>query len=123
MSGPASSELANAEMKKYEDLRAEQVKADFKWVMEDPRGRRAVYEMIFNVAGSESLSYTGVSESTMFREGRRDVGLTLMRQLQEAVPELYLQMLSEAVLEAAEVTRRMKRITETYNGGTNDPDA
>ena len=122
MSGPVDSSRANEELKKYDKLKDEQARSDLKWVLEDPRGRRAMYRTIFTIAGAESLSYTGASDSTNFREGRRDVGLTLIRELQECATELYLLMLSEAITEASEVALRIKRITEESNARADGPE-
>jgi hypothetical protein len=122
MSGPAGNLESQEEMKKIEKLRDVQKVSDLSAVLGTGPGRRVMYRVVFEVAGAESLSYTGVNEGTNFREGRRDVGLTLMREMQELVPELYLLMLSEAVTEAAELTRKMKRIKEAAHGGSDGPD-
>lgn len=119
MEGPAGNTKSQEELKKYEKLKDSQYEADLGAVLSTPQGRRVLYRLIFSVAGAESLSYTGVNESTNFREGRRDVGLTLMRETQELHPELYLQMLSEAVIEAAEVSQRIKRVQEEAHGRGN----
>jgi len=108
MSGPSGQVETQDELEKYDKLRLEQETLDLKAVMELGAGRRLMYRAIFAIAGAETLSYTGSNDATNFREGRRDVGLTLMREAQEKVPELYLTMLGEAISEAARVTERMK---------------
>lgn len=108
-------------MQKYEKLQEEQYRSDLKTVMETPQGRRVLYRVVFQLAAVESLSYTGSSEQTFFREGRRDVGISLMRELQDELPEQYLTMLSEAVLEAAKQTQRIKRIKEDANARADGP--
>jgi hypothetical protein len=120
MEGPAGNTASQEELKKYERLRDAQFSSDLGAVLETPQGRRVLYRVIFSVAGVESLSYTGVNEATNFREGRRDVGLTLIREAQEMHPELYLLMLSEAVREASEVTMRMKRVQEEAHGRSDE---
>jgi hypothetical protein len=112
---------AQEEMQKYEKLQEEQYRSDLKTVMETPQGRRVLYRVVFQLAAVESLSYTGSSEQTFFREGRRDVGISLMRELQDELPEQYLTMLSEAVLEAAKQTQRIKRIKEDANARADGP--
>lgn len=121
MSGPSGDSAAQAELRKYDALREAQYRSDLGAVLATPQGRRVLYRIIFTVAGAESLSFTGSNEGTNFREGRRDVGLTLIREAQDLHPEAYLAMLSEAVLEAADVTRRMKRIQEEAHVGSDGP--
>jgi hypothetical protein len=122
MSGPAAQTEAQTEAKKYEVLQESQFTSDLGEVMATGQGRRVMYRMVFSIAGAESLSYSGNNDQTNFREGRRDVGLTLMREMQDRHPELYLQMLSEAVIAAADVTRRTKRISEEAHGRDDGPD-
>jgi hypothetical protein len=98
------------EVRKREKVADFQWKDDFRYVMDNPRGRRVIYKIIFNLAGVERSSFNPSGSVTYFNEGMREVGLELMRQLQNLHPELYLRMLEEAFKDAAEVNlRRQKR--------------
>ncbi len=110
---PTDDKTYNAELLKYEQLKTLQWDSDLKFVMDDPRGRRVLYKFIFQLAAVESLSYnaTGNNE-TNFREGRRDVGLLMMKELQDRLPEQYLAMLGEAIRAAADLQLKLKILKE-----------
>lgn len=92
--------------RRREKLRDVQLLSDLKAVMDTPQGRRTMYWVIFGLAAAESASFNSSGSLTYFNEGRRDVGLTLMNHLQNSLPELYLQMLGEAITKAKETPRR-----------------
>lgn len=66
---------------------------DFKFVMEDKRGRRFVWRLL-EKCGVFRTSFTGDSE-TFFKEGQRNVGLAILALVHEACPEKYTVMLKE----------------------------
>ena len=66
---------------------------DFKWLMDDRRGRRIMWRLLERTGVFRS-SFTGNSE-TFFLEGQRNVGLMLMAQIHDACPEKYTAMLEE----------------------------
>ena len=66
---------------------------DFKWLMDDKRGRRIMWRLLERTGVFRS-SFTGNSE-TFFLEGQRNVGLMLMAQIHDACPEKYTAMLEE----------------------------
>lgn len=66
---------------------------DMKWFMGAKRGRRIAYR-ILDRSGVFRSSFTGNSE-TFFREGMRNVGLILLNQIHEVVPESYVLMMKE----------------------------
>ena len=103
--------LANEDLqnvaKEREALRDAQQKADLEVILGTPPGRRFLYRLIFEIAGTESLSYTGNAE-TYFREGRRDVGLTVRAEAQDNFPELYIRMVAEQMATRQEEVRRRK---------------
>lgn len=66
---------------------------DFKFVMEDKRGRRFLWRLLAQ-CGVFRSSYTGNNE-TFFREGQRNIGLAYMALIHEACPEKYSLMLKE----------------------------
>ncbi len=90
-----------------EELKRTQELSDLNEVLNIPAGRRFLYRLIFEVAGTESLSYTGNAE-TYFREGRRDVGLTVRSEAQDNFPELYIRMVAEQMANRQEEVRRRK---------------
>jgi hypothetical protein len=58
-----------------------------------PEGRRVLFA-IFKETGVWRSSFTGNS-TTFFNEGARNVGLVLLRDLMEAKPEAFNQMMRE----------------------------
>ena len=85
---------ADAEREAHQaKVRALQVKEDFKWVVSTEQGRRFLWDLLA-FTGVYRSSFTGNS-TTFFNEGRRDVGLKLIGQLNEYAPEVYVTMLKE----------------------------
>lgn len=103
--------LANEDLqrvaKERDELRRVQELADLDAVLGTAPGRRFLYRLIFTIAGTESLSYTGNAE-TYFREGRRDVGLTVRAEAQDNFPEAYIRMVAEQMATRQEEVRRRK---------------
>jgi hypothetical protein len=66
---------------------------DFKWLMGNKRGRRIMWRLLERT-GMYRSSFTGNSE-TFFREGMRNVGLSLLAQVHEITPDQYAVMLKE----------------------------
>lgn len=74
---------------------ARQVEAnDWKWLMSSKQGRRIAWRLLAET-GIHRTSFTGNSE-TFFREGRRDVGLFIEREITHNAFEGYIQMLTES---------------------------
>ena len=88
--------LASAERKTEEEEKFDrQVEIDdFKFVMEDKRGRRFIWRQLAG-SGVFRSSFSGDNNTTNFREGARNVGLKLMALIHEACPEKYHLMLKE----------------------------
>lgn len=85
---------------------------DVRLVMSSPAGRRFLWRLIDSVAHVFSGSFSGDALSTAFAEGRRAVGIDVMREAQRASPEHYLSMLEEAQLASRlEALEREKRGT------------
>lgn len=66
---------------------------DMRALVKSPAGRRAMWR-IMSRCGIYQRSFTGNSE-TFFREGRRDVGLFILEELEAASPEVIYQMQRE----------------------------
>lgn len=75
------------------DNARETEKEDFKWLMEDPRGRRFIWR-ILSMAGVFQNSFTGDNE-TFFREGKRVIGTTMIAEIHTLCPEKYFEMVKE----------------------------
>lgn len=94
---PATSKAAQRAHEALVEQRDLRRKADVRAVMDTPAGRRFVWAQI-EVPGTFGPSFTGNS-GTFFNEGKRDVGIKLMVEVQADCPELYVVMLTEALAE------------------------
>lgn len=56
---------------------------------------RAVVAHVLGKCNMESSSFNGQANHTIYREGRRSVGLEIVSELKEYAPELYIKMLQE----------------------------
>lgn len=93
--------MANAadrqQVRETEDKLARQRKQelnDVRSIMQTPEGRRYIWRML-GETGVFRTSFTGNS-TTFFNEGMRNVGLKILADVNEASPELYYQMQTEA---------------------------
>jgi hypothetical protein len=68
--------------------------SDLKKVLKLPEGRRFIYK-ILSECGAFKASFSLNSMQTAFNEGKRDIGLMMLRMLDEAEPQAYSQMLKE----------------------------
>lgn len=64
------------------------------WLLGDERGRRFIWRLL-SITGVYRSSFTGDSK-TFFREGERNVGLQILRDIHEIAPEAITQMTIEA---------------------------
>lgn len=67
---------------------------DMRSVLASHRGRRLIWRYL-EECGVFKISFTGSSE-TFFKEGKRDIGLRLLADINDAAPEAYSIMLREA---------------------------
>lgn len=74
---------------------------DIKTMMSEPMGRRFMWSLLGR-AGVFLSCFTGNS-TTFFNEGKREIGLQYMHMINEACPELYHVMVTEANNHAREV--------------------
>lgn len=79
---------------KRKQLAREQLEADIRWLLADPRGRRLVTGWLA-FCGVDRLSFAEDDRSTSFREGTRNVGLMLKAQMTEHDIDGYLLLLRE----------------------------
>lgn len=82
--------------KTQSQLDQEQYEADVQWLMNDRAGRRLMWGILTRT-GLYQSSFTGNS-TTFFREGQRNVGLRLTRDLQAYSPKRYMEMWAENAL-------------------------
>lgn len=87
-------ESKNKETLKEYTRRRDREIDDLKVVLKKPEGRRFVYKML-SECGVFKASFSINSMQTAFQEGRRDIGLALLKSLDEAEPQAYSQMLTE----------------------------
>lgn len=73
----------------------DQLKADFRALMNAPAGRRIAAWLLFDVAGVDRSSFANNDRLTAYNEGQRFVGLALMRHLKRIAPGDYHKMLTE----------------------------
>lgn len=79
---------------------SESVVEMFRSVLRTRAGRRLIWWLL-DRAGLFATSYTG-DDRTIFREGRRDLGLQVLSWTHRADPEAYVDMLREARITAGD---------------------
>jgi hypothetical protein len=87
-------ELKNKESKKEYKNRRDRETSDLQAVLKKPEGRRVIYKILCE-CGVFKASFSMNSMTTSFNEGKRDVGLSLLAELDLAEPNVYSQMLKE----------------------------
>lgn len=87
-----SQQVKNA--KRSEESKRNQELNDVEFVLSTPQGRRFLWRLL-GVCHVFKTSFTGNS-TTFFNEGKRDVGLRLLGDINEASPDSYLKMMQEA---------------------------
>ena len=112
--GIAGNEAAQNRLRNEEKLRLSQLNADMKKVMATPEGRRLIWHFLDNTAAVFSGSFTGNSE-TFFREGRRDVGISIMKLAQSVDPDAYVAMLQEQLATRREREVHLKDVERLAN--------
>jgi hypothetical protein len=69
---------------------------DVVFIMSQPRGRRWVYDLIWDKCHKDSISHVpNDNASTAFNEGARSVGSVLESVLRHEVSRMYMKMLEE----------------------------
>jgi hypothetical protein len=76
------------------ERRAQEI-ADFRWLMEQPQGRRFAWRMLAE-AGVYRSTFNSSGSITAYQEGQRKMGLWLMLQIHEHAPASLLAMLEES---------------------------
>lgn len=68
---------------------------DMRAVLATPQGRRVLWRVIEEMAGSHGANPHTDEGPMNRREGMRDVGLALVHETQRVAPLLYVQMMAE----------------------------
>jgi len=84
--------------KEYKNRKDREI-SDLQTVLKKPEGRRVVYKILCD-CGVFKASFALNSNTTAFNEGKRDIGLGLLAELDLAEPQIYSQMLKEHFSEA-----------------------
>jgi hypothetical protein len=105
-------ETKNKESKKEYKLRRDRETDDLRVVLKKPEGRRFVYKVLCE-CGVFKASFTLNSMQSAFNEGRRDIGLALLKLLDEAEPNAYSQMLTEHF---SELKSKKPKMEDVNNG-------
>jgi hypothetical protein len=95
-----ASERAQAMLRAEDERLADRVRSDLVAVLSTPEGRRFVWDLLDEKAGTFGPSFVGEPHSTSYNEGRRSVGLGLLVRCQQHAPDLYVQALQEQLAEA-----------------------
>ena len=102
----------NKESKKEYKNRRDREISDLQAVLKKPEGRRVVYKILCE-CGVFKASFALNSNTTAFNEGKRDIGLGLLAELDLAEPNVYSQMLKEHF---SEIKSKQDKSKEEING-------
>lgn len=91
---PYQQDTQREEHQKLLVLAQQQATEDAKWIMNDPRGRRFIWNYLAH-AGVFQTTFDQSHASMAFTEGRRSEGLRLFALVTAAGPDLYATMMKE----------------------------
>ncbi len=83
-----------AKAKSRQKTRNLQKKAAFRKFMSDPEGRMFMWDLL-TLCGIFHSSFSIDALRCAFNEGRRDIGLRLLAEINQLSPELYIKMVAE----------------------------
>ena len=83
-----------AKAKSRQKTRSLQKKAAFRKFMSDPEGRMWMWDLL-TLCGIFHSSFSMDALRTAFNEGRRDIGLRLLADINQLSPDLYMRMVGE----------------------------
>lgn len=106
-------EVAQAQASQAARLQRDQECDDFKWLMQDRRGRRIAWRLL-DKAGVFRTSFVAPNAMQVsFNEGQRNLGLLILGEIQELCPDKYHLMTKEAKDDA----KRLARSSRNANTG------
>ncbi len=83
-----------AKAKSRQKTRGLQKKAAFRRFMSDAEGRMWIWDLL-TLCGIFHSSFSVDALRTAFNEGRRDIGLRLLAEINQLSPEIYIKMVGE----------------------------
>ena len=86
----------------------ERKESDLRRILKMPEGRRFVWGILEETGQFKSSYVAGDPHATTMNEGRRDVGLGLMRSLMMVAPEVYHQMALEDTSEKKDFNMKLE---------------
>lgn len=89
----------------------DRARKDLKAVLDTAPGRRLVWSILAS-AGVYGRSFTGDALASAFNEGRREVGIALLEQIETEQPGAYLTMMREALDETTQIENGRKIAAE-----------
>lgn len=93
--------------KQKEKVKQIQDKDALNWMLSHRLGRR-IYWKWMSETGVFATSYTGDNNKTNFNEGKRQIGLKMLNELNLVKPEAYLQMVKESEEDSVKYTSKGK---------------
>lgn len=85
--------MAKKDARLAKELRDNQLRE----VLSTPAGKALVWRLMTGVSGVFAQSFSSDLAIAGFNEGKRSVGLVLMREAQRVAPEAYLEMIRERI--------------------------
>lgn len=89
-------QVAQAQQLEAGRLRRDQECEDFKWLMQDRRGRRVVWRLLDKAGVFRTSFNVPNAMQVSFNEGQRNLGLLLLAEIQELCPDKFHLMTKEA---------------------------
>lgn len=86
---------AKEKTEREHQIRREREIADFKWLMQDERGRRFVWRLM-REAGVFHSTFDAEALVMARREGERSQGLKLLNEVLGTCPEKWIEMINDA---------------------------
>lgn len=89
-------------LKALEDFERRKADSDLRQVLSEPVGRRFIWRLIDSTAGTFGYTEPGDALFSAFVEGKRAIGVYLMRECQRVDPTNYVHMMAERLSEQRE---------------------
>jgi hypothetical protein len=95
----AEDKVITAEQEKAANIKRMKELDDLRWVLSNIKGRRFIWKVLSSCGAFHASYVPKDANQTAFNEGRRDIGLRLLRDLGHANPKAYSQMEDEILAE------------------------
>lgn len=100
--GHLASEPQQKRLQERDELERRNYERDMRVVMSKPEGRRFVWRILSGYCCTFEKSFNGNADTTIYREGRRAVGVELMQEVQRLEPHAYIEMVQERLRAATD---------------------